>query len=289
MNKATKPTYNRIALVFDFDLTLIPGDSFYLLLKDFGIDKDDFLDNYVNPLREKGWEKYLARTYCLVKESAQRKNEKITKDKLIELGKKIELCKGASTMFDRLKDKMKEIDKEIELEFYLMSGGFIDIARGTSVAKYFKRTWGCELQYDDDGEIEFIKRQMTHTEKTRYLFYISKGINQENEQDLIYDYIDLSEEEIHIPLNQVIYIGDGTSDIPCFTVMNQHGGFAFGVHSDDRSGDKWVNREEITPSQKLSNLVPANYEEDSETMRSLFLAMESIAKKIALSRLSAGE
>lgn len=289
MNQATKPTSNHIAIVFDFDRTLIPDDSFYVLLKDCQIDKDYLVKDRINPLVDKGWENYLARTYCLVKESQKRTNNKITKDRLTKLGKKIELCKGVSTMFDRLRAKMNQIDSDIELEFYLMSGGFVDIARGTSIAKYFKNMWGCELQYNDQGEIEFMKRQMTHVEKTRYLYYISKGIDQENEKDLIYNYQDIPTEQIRIPLEQMIYIGDGTSDIPCFTLMNQHGGIALGVHSDERMGTQWEHRDKISHSQKLTNLVPANYEENSETMNSLFFGLEAIAKKINLSKLSMGE
>ena len=71
--------------------------------------------------------------------------------------------------------------------------------------------------------------------------------------------------------------------------MNEYDGIALGIDSEPRLGSEWEHREKITASQKLDNLVPANYEEDSETMRSLFLALESIAKKINLSKMSIGE
>ncbi len=254
MNQATKPISNRIAIIFDFDRTIIPCDSFYVLLEDCGIDKDDFYKNYVNPLLEDDWQHYLARSYGLVKESNGRKTNKITKSTLTDLGKKIQLCKGVERMFDRLEQKMTQIDQDIELEFYLMSGGFVDIARSTSIAKYFKGMWGCELHYN------------------------------ENEKDLIYHYRDIPPEEIRIPINQVIDVADCTSDIPCFTVMNQYGGIALGVHPEDKTGDQWKHADEITSNQKLTNLVPANYQENSETMNSICLAMESIAQKINLSK-----
>lgn len=290
MSRATKLASNYIAIVFDFDETLIPDDSFKALLRDCQIDVDSFLSDRVQPLIDDGWDKYLARAYCLVKESQQREESaKITQSKLSELGKKLKLYDGVAAMFDRLQQRVKTIDTEIELEFYLISGGFIDIARSTSIAKHFKQMWGCEFHYNEKGEIEFLKQQMTHTEKTRYLYYLSKGTDTENKKDLIYNYQDLSGDKIHLPLTQVIYVGDGTSDIPCFSVINQYGGIALGIYSQYQCAEEWEHLEKVSSSQKLSNLVPANYQEDSEMMRSLFLAINCIAHRIALHKLSVGE
>ena len=192
MNQATKSISNYIAIVFDFDKTLIPHDSFDILLQDCQIDINYFNNELVKPLVADGWDKYLARAYCLVKESQQRKTNKIIKSKLI------------------------------------------------------------------------------------------------NERDLIYNYQDFPTEKVRIPLSQVVYVGDGTSDIPCFTVINQYGGVAIGVYPQNRTAQEWKHRENISSSQKLSNLVSANYQEDSEMMRSLLLAIDCISAKIALRKLSAG-
>ncbi len=288
--KSTKQYSNKIAIAFDFDETLIPNDSFKVLLRDCQLDVDSFISDRVKPLRDNGWDKYLARAYCLVKESQQRKDgDKITKDRLIELGQQIKLYDGVTEMFDRLRKKAEAVNDEVEVEFYLISGGFIDIPRHTPIAKHFKQMWGCEFQYSNSGEIEFLQRQMTSTEKTRYLYYLSKGVDKQNEKDLIYNYQDLSADEIHIPLSQIIYVGDGASDIPCFTVINQYGGIALGIYAQDNAAKEWEYLENTSVSQRVSNLVPAGYEEDSELMRSLFLAIDCIGKQIALRKLSAGE
>ncbi len=146
--------------------------------------------------------------------------------------------------------------------------------------------WGCEFHYGESGEIEFLKKQMTHTEKTRYLYYISQGIEKsENEKDLIYNYQSSNTEDLHVPLDQMIYVGDGASDVPCFDVMGQYGGMSIGIYSEGHSAKDWENLGSITRAQKLSNLVPAGYEEDSELVRSLSLCVECIAKRIALRKL----
>ena len=286
MNQVTKPVSNTIAIVFDFDETLIPDDSLKVLLRYCQLDADAFVSDRIKSLIAQGWDKYIARAYCLVKESQQRSENKITQNTLIEVGQKIKLYDGVVTMFDYLKQHLQQIDPSINLEFYLVSGSFGDIFRSTPIAKHFKKMWGTELQYSDTGEVEFIKQQMSNTEKTRYLFYVSKGVDKENERDLVYNYQDLSADNIYIPLSQVIYVGDGASDIPCFTVINQYGGIALGVYSPHKSADEWDYLQKVNSSQKISNLCAANYQEDSELMQSLSLGLECIAKQIALRRLN---
>jgi len=290
MSYATKPLSNRIAVVFDFDETLIRDDSFKILLRDCQLDVEAFERDRVTPLVEQGWHKYLARTYCLVQESRRREGkDKITYERLANLGQKLHLIEGVSSMFECLRKRAVEIVPQVEVEFYLISGGFVDIARNTSIAKHFTQIWGCELAYDENGEIQFLKQLMSHTEKTHFLYYLSIGIERENEQDLMYNYRDVPIKELYVPLNQVIYVGDGTSDIPCFTVINQYGGIALGIFQDNLTAQKWEHRKKVTNSQQLTNLVPASYNLDSELMRSLILGIESISKQIALLQLSVGE
>lgn len=290
MKQTTHPVYNRIAVVFDFDETLIPDDSFQVLLADFGIDPKTFKHEEREPLTEKGWDKYLARAYRLIQASQQKeKGKRLTKQKIAEVGKKLHLFAGVPEMFNRLRECVAKEDTSIEIEFYLITGGFVEIPQNTSIAHHFKKMWGCEFSYNEAGEIDFIKTQMTHTEKTRYLFYISKGIDSKIKQDLIYNYRDLSFDEIRIPLNQVIYVGDGTSDIPCFSVLNEYHGIAIGIHKEDGHALEWEHRAEIAANQRVANIAPANYDENSELMRSLLLSVESICKQIKLRQLSRGE
>lgn len=288
MGIATRTVTNRIAVVFDFDETLTPRDSFAVLLEDLSLNADEFENSRMKPLLEEGWEKYLARAYCLVQESQQRR-DKVTKERLAKVGQEIALYDGTEILFDSLKAAINDISGDIELEFYLISGGFVDIPRSTPIAKYFKRMWGCEFHYGSSGEIEFIKKQMTHVEKTRYLYAISKGLDQQSEKDLVYDYKSIPPEDLYIPLDQVIYIGDGASDVPCFAAIKEYGGISIGIYSEDRKADEWQYLESVSRSQRLSNLVPAGFEKESELVRSLTIGVEYIAKKITLGQMSTGE
>ncbi|MGG6265546.1 hypothetical protein ACQ4M3_06020 [Leptolyngbya sp. AN03gr2] len=286
--QSTKPLCNRIAIVFDFDDTL-GVDTFDKLLQCLEIEVDQFRQQRVQPLVEQGWDKVAARFYCLIQESHQRPDDhKITQDYLIQIGQTFPIYDGVSGMFDRLRHIVKELNPETELEFYCITGGIGEIVRNTPIAHSFNKIWGCEFHYCDRGEISFLKRSISHTEKTRYLFQVARGSDSPEEDGRAFAYRDIPESELHVPLSQIIYVGDGASDVPCFSIVNGESGIAIGVYKPDTS-EKWGQEIEVTQSQRVANLAPADYRENSELMQSLVLAVESLCKRIALRQLSIGE
>lgn len=288
MTTATKPFANRLAVVFDFDETLAP-DTFAILLEDLGLDVNAFKQERVKPLINDGWDKYIARAYCLVEESKQRQGEdKITKQRLAKVGKNLEPYQGVPEMFDRLRQCASDLISDVEVEFYLISGGFIEMAQNTSISSNFKAMWGSQFHYGEDGEIKFIKQQMTNTEKTSYLYYLSKGIDGDKAKDLMYAYDSVDRNKLRIPLTQVVYVGDGASDAPCFAVVNQGNGVGIGLYKES-DPEKWSEQDKIDVNQRVGNIASPDYSENSELMQSLTLAVEGICKQIALRRLSVGE
>ena len=288
MTNVTKPFANRLAIVFDFDETLAP-DTFALLLEALGFDADTFKQERVKPLLDDGWDKYLARAYCLIEESKQREDkDKITKERLAKVGRELKPFEGVTEMFERLRQCARDLISDVEVEFYLITGGFIEMALNTSIASNFKAMWGCRFHYGADGEIKFIKQQMTNTEKTSYLYYLSKGMDGEKDKDLMFAYSSVADDKLRIPLTQVIYVGDGASDAPCFTVVNQNGGTGIGLYKESNV-EKWSQQEKIDVNQRVANIAPPDYSKNSELMQSLTLAVEGICKQIALRRLSVGE
>ena len=285
MSTATKQYTPRLAVVFDFDETLAP-DTFGLLLEDLGLDVEKFKEERVKPLVAKGWDKYIARAYCLIEESHKRsQNDKITKERLAKVGREIEPYPGVAQMFGRLRQVVQESLSDVEVEFYLITGGFVEMAKNTAIASNFKRMWGSQFYYKQDGEIGFIKQQMSNTEKTSYLYHLSKGINSDKEKDLMYAYQSVSPEEVRIPLTQIIYVGDGASDAPCFAVVNQGNGIGIGLYKRGKT-EEWSQQSKIDANQRVGNIAAPDYSENSELMQSLTLSVERICKQIALRKLS---
>lgn len=287
--RSTKPLCNRIAVVFDFDETLAP-DTFDELLKGLGLDVDQFREQRVQPLLEDGWDKVAARFYCLIQESHRRHSleDKITKDYLVQFGQELQPYEGAAEMFEFLRQHVHHLNPEITIEFYVITGGIGEIARNCCIAPDCNQIWGCEFHYGENNEIEFLKRSISHTEKTRYLLQIAKGSGQVEQDGQAFAYRDAPQEDLHIPLSQMIYVGDGASDIPCFSLLNDEQGIAIGVYKAHTAQD-WSQEVEVSESQRVVNLAPADYRQDSELMRSLVLSLESLCKQIAVRQLSVGE
>lgn len=287
-SNSTKPLTNRIAVVFDFDDTLAP-DALDSLLVYLGLDVETFRQERIQPLVDAGWDSVAARCYCLIQESHQRDAEdKITYDLLCDFGQQIEPLPGVKEMFKQLRQRVHELTPETELEFYLITGGFGDIVRHTAIAPYFEHIWGCEFAYNDQGEIEFLKRGISHTEKTRYLMQIASGQETVDSSGQAFAYRDAPEAELRVPLSQIVYVGDGASDVPCFALLNDKRGFGIGVFKGD-TANEWGQEVQVSESQRVANLAAADYQAGSEMMRSLTLAVESICKQVELRQLSVGE
>ncbi|BDA68569.1 hydrolase [Rivularia sp. IAM M-261] len=286
MTVVTKPFSNRIAVVFDFDDTLVQ-DTVDALLSSLGIDPLKFRQEQIKPLIDKGWDKILARFYALIQES-KRQDNKITQEYIAKFGQELAPFDGVTDMFDHLRQRTHELNPKVELEFYLITCGMVEIARHNCIAPNFKAMWGCEFYYGESGGIEFIKKIVTHTEKTRYLFQITKGLDDHKDDGATFVYRDLPREQLYVPLTQVIYVGDGESDIPCFSLMNEEQGTAIALYKDI-TPEEWGRDLSITQSQRVANLAPVDYNKNSELMQSLTLAVESICKQISLQQLSVGE
>lgn len=293
MAEATHPISTKIAVVFDFDDTLVP-DTLDGLVESLGLDARKFREEQYDPLKAEGWDGIPARFFRLVEMSKNRteSEEKITKSYLARFGQQLQPFPGVADVFDRIEQKVRDLSPEIVVEFYLITSGFVEIARHTSIAKHFKAMWGCEFHYSETGEIACLKRSISYPEKPLVLYYISRGsgnYSDYNEKDLLFVHEDIPVEDLEIPLSQFIYIGDGTSDVPCFAMLNREGGTAIGVYKEGGTPEDWARSYYSSRGERVTNLAPANYEEGSELMDSIVLAIESIGKKIQLQKLSLGE
>jgi hypothetical protein len=285
---ATRTVHKRLGIIFDFDDTLA-ADSFRSLLGRYGIDKERFEREQIDPLLADGWDAILAKMYCLVQLSQQHPDDPITRELLRGIGRDIQFFDGVPKMFERVQACATAIVPEVEICFYLLSSGFLEIVRGTPIVDEFTELWGCTFHYDDAGRIIFPKQLVTHAEKVRYVLQVSKGVSEQSvagQPTKVYR--EVPEDELHIPLSQIIYLGDGASDLPVFGLLHGSGGVALGIFKGD-SAKAWREEQALDARQRVENLARADYAEDSELMRSLTLAVESMCKRIALRTLSAGE
>ena len=130
----------------------------------------------------------------------------------------------------------------------------------------------------------FPRSVITFPEKVRYILQLAKGLGISGPDSPAEVYRDIPEEAWHVPLDQIVYVGDGGSDMPVFSLLNDSGGLTIGVYKAELPG-AWSGHAEMRADRRVENLARANYGEDSELMRSLELAVGSIGKRIELRRL----
>jgi hypothetical protein len=287
MGHATHPLHNRIALLFDFDATLAP-DSLDGLLEALGHDPRAFRRERIEPLQREGWEVHFAQFWALIRESHQSRRP-ITRDFLEHVGASLEPFEGVPDMFGTLRDCARRIVPDVEIEFYIVSAGFADIHRATSIAPEFTHLYGSEFAFDGEGRIEFPKRILTFHEKEEYVLMIAKGLDEEGPSGPDDVYREVPEEEMHVPLEQMIYVGDGASDMPVFHLMNREGGTAIGVLKPNTSARAWEGQKQMRPDRRVLNLAEADFREGSELMRTLSAAVEMTCKRIEILRMGQGE
>jgi phosphoserine phosphatase len=258
MPQYTHPVYRRLALVFDFDKTLA-GDSFDAVLDLLGESRDDFVEHRRTPKIKDGWDPVAARFQSLVELSQERRREgkePVTARTLKEAGRVLEVFDGVPEMFGRLRDAAAEVMDglgEVTVEFHILSSGLAEIIRGTSIYDEFDSVAAGEFATDDDGAIKAAKRIISHVEKTRYCHAIARGDTPI--EDVATRPVDLHtrlpEEETHVPLTQMVYCGDGASDVPVFSLMNRDGGIGLGVKPGD--GD-WSAGDDMAKGRRVLNL-----------------------------------
>ena len=285
MPNATPAYHPRIALVFDFDGTLAPN-AVKQLLEMVGEDPEQFKKREQDPLEKEGWDSLIAMMYSLLKLSEANKDFALTPEWFKEKARQIKLYEGVEEMFGKVRGWVKEVVDDVEVEFYLLSSGLLDLYKHTGIAGEFKAMWGSEFHFGGEGKATFIKQVLTHPEKMHYILQLAKGVGGPNSPSDVYK--EVADEDWHVPLDQLIYIGDGISDMPAFSLMNDHGGIALGVVDAQKMGD-WKGYKDMHKGRRVQNLSKADYAEDSELMQSLSLSIKSVAHIVALRKLSKGE
>ncbi len=278
-----------VALIFDFDDTLAP-DSTSKLLRAHGIETYPFWQNDVKRLVESGYDQPTAYLKLILDNIGPKKPlGELTNARLREFGASLDddYYPGLPDFFDDVRNYVETHYRNIQLEFYIISGGLYQIVKGSKIVqKYFKAVYGCHLAGDtDDGVLKYIKRSITFTEKTRYVFEIHKGLNpRDTWRDPVLVNKFLRPEERRVPLSNMIYVGDGLTDIPCFSLLKTSGGMGFGVFNpaDEKKAKEALD--EFLRTDRVISMHAPNYQKGFDLGSILRAAVATRCTAIQLER-----
>lgn len=287
---------NRIALIWDFDKTLIPDYMQKPLFEKYNIDESEFW-NEVNsePIKiEKQGYRVNHEIYYLNHILKYLKNDKfgsLNNKTLGELGGEIDFFDGVIDFFKDIKRLIKEDPKfsafEIQVEHYIVSTGLSEMIKGSKIFEHVDGIWGCEfLDEENDGEkrLSQIIYTIDNTTKTKAIFEINKGVHKYPEDVHVNSMIPIDER--YIPFSNMIYIADGPSDIPAFSVVKKLGGKTFAVYKEE-DPKSFKQADNLRNDKRIDMYGPANYTRNSLTRDWLTLHVKNIAMQIYESKTNA--
>jgi len=256
--RKTKEDRPVVAICYDFDKTLSPDDmQAQGYIQSVGYEVDKFWEKSDVLAKENEMDSNLAYMY-LMKEEA-RGTLVFNRDALEEYGSKVKLFPGADTWFERIRKYGEE--HGVIVEHYIISSGLKEMIEGTKVAKdgAFEQIYASSFLYDDHGVAVWPAQVVNYTNKTQFLFRISKGVLDWNDPG-VNDYF--PPDEIRVPFRNMIYIGDSDTDIPCMKLVTSYGGYAIGVYNAETNDRTKVHR--MIRDSRIRYFAPADYTEGHE-------------------------
>lgn len=234
-----------VAIMYDFDKTLCTKDmQEYAFIPALGMSSSAFWGE-VNAMTDaEEMDNILAYMYKMV-EKAKEKKVPITRDTFQKMGSKVEYFDGVKTWFERINAYGEKVG--VRVEHYIVSSGIKEIIEGTEIARFFKKIYACEFMYDYNGSIQWPKFAVNYTAKTQFLFRINKGVLTIDSKSADKLNRFTPENERRVPFRNMIYIGDGLTDVPCMKLVKSYGGQSIAVFDQEKGKDaaealKVVNR-----------------------------------------------
>lgn len=258
-----------LALIYDFDNTLATTDmQNFSFIKRLGMKPSEFWDLTDEMFKKYDMDKILCYLFMMVKVCKEKKI-KLTREFLQSCGKDITYFEGLPDWFDRI-NKLGE-DYNVTIEHYVISSGNLEIVEGSFLNKYFTKVFASEFIYDDNGEAVWPKTAINYTLKTQYIYRINKGLISDNDDVSI----NAKQKEKRVPMTNMIYIGDGLTDVPAMLTVKNDGGTAIAVYAKGKRHK--VNK--YYEDDRVNYICEANYSKNSPLERIVKLIIKSTAIK----------
>lgn len=247
----------RVALIYDFDGTLSPGNmQEFGYMKAIGANKDAFWAENNRLTKENDASGILCYMLLMLRE-AKAKGVKLSRENFRKFGSDVKLFEGVRDWFASI--SAYGLSVGLDVRHYINSSGLKEMIEGTPIAKNFDAIYASSFLYDAETDEPFWPAvAVDFTTKTQFIFKINKGIREVSDTFKINNFV--PQEERPVPFSHMIYFGDGTTDIPSMKVVKDHGGHSIAVY---RPGDEGAKKTAIKLINELrvNFACPANYRE----------------------------
>ena len=268
----------RIAIAYDFDGTLAPGNmQEHSFIPSLGISKEDFWAEANAMARRHDMDEILAYMQLMLIKSAERQIP-IRRSDFSRYGADIAFFPGVSDYFDRINAYAGE--KGIMIDHHIISSGLREMVQGTPIARFFRNIFASGFKYNEAGVAEWAALAINYTNKTQYLFRINKGIDNAWDNSTINKFT--PDEKRPLPFGRMIYIGDGETDVPAMKMLRYQGGGTIAVYRPDapplpgKLSPEALCRD-LLMHKRVDHIAPADYRKDSPLIKIIQLLIDRIS------------
>lgn len=259
-----------VALLYDFDKTLGTKDmQEFEFIPSLSLSAGEFWQGANDLAKAEKMDGVLAYMYYMLT-MAKAKNKPIRREELVAQGKSVEFFKGVEGWFDRINAYGE--DAGVKVEHYVLSSGLKEMIEGTSIAEKFTKIFASEFHYDENGDAVWAKLAVNYTAKTQFVYRINKGVlDISNDKELNESTPDSNR---RVKFTNMIYIGDGLTDVPCMKLVRSSGGTSIALYSGE------INSfiQNMIDRNRVDYAFPADYSEGSQ----LDSLMKNLLRKLAI-------
>jgi hypothetical protein len=269
-----------IALVYDFDGTLSPQPmQEYTVLPKIGIEPARFWDIVNREARESSSDPMLVYMRHII-EALEREKVDVKREDFARMAKAIVYFPGVTAWFGRMNAYVvRRSRRRAKLQHYLISAGQKEILEGVSIRRHFRRIYASEYHFNHHGVATFPKFLVTDTMKTQFLFRINKGIEDVTES--INEH--MPEAERPIPFPNIVYVGDGMTDVPSMALTKKNGGHAVAVYDPEGTKGR-ATCTKLLDAGRVDFIAEADFRKSSKLSRRVELLLDAIIADIAYRR-----
>ena len=258
----SKNKYPIVALGYDFDGTLSPGNmQEFGFIQAIGKKPQEFWQESDDIASGQDASNILSYMKLMFDE-AQKAGIKLRREDFKKFGEAVELYDGVLEWFSNVNEYGKQ--RGVKVEHYINSSGLTSMIEGTPIANEFKRIFACSFLYDENGDAVWPGVAVDYTAKTQFLFKINKGILSVRDNKKVNE--SQAEDNKRVPFPNMIYMGDGETDVPCMKIVKMFGGHSIAVY--DPSNKKKVNvARKLLRQERVNFITPTDYTKESRTMK----------------------
>jgi phosphoserine phosphatase len=260
-----------VAIAYDFDGTLAPGNmQEYDFLPALNIKSKAFWKEVKQLALDQEADEILAYMRLMLSK-AQTAQLPVKKADFKNFGASILLFPGVQDWFDRINAYGKA--HGCKVEHFIISSGIREMIEGTKIFKKFRKVYGSGFMFDHNGIANWPAVAMNYTTKTQYLFRINKGSLDVHDNSVINKFV--PKEDRPVPFENMLFIGDGETDIPCMRLVKDQGGHAIAVYNPGKHGAK-DTAAKLVNDGRATLYAPASYEPGSQVEQSVQAIIDRI-------------